>query len=132
MNDVITPPNRLKTETKSASRIEAKSGKALHKKVSQGLKAKEMFSLLAETFQALGDESRVKIVWALAQGELCVGDMALLLEMSQPSVSHHLRILRNMRLVKVRKDGRTAYYSLDDDHIERLLREGIEHVEDLL
>jgi DNA-binding transcriptional ArsR family regulator len=91
-----------------------------------------MFVLLAETFQALGDSSRIQIVWALAQGELCVGDLAQLISMSQPAVSHHLRTLRNLRLVKVRKDGRTSFYSLDDEHIERLLHEGIEHVKDLM
>lgn len=96
------------------------------------LPSKELFILLAETFQALGDTSRVQIVWALAQGELCVGDIARILEMSQPAVSHHLRTLRNLKLVKVRRDGRTLYYSLDDEHIEGLLKEGIEHVEDLL
>jgi ArsR family transcriptional regulator len=96
------------------------------------LKSRETFVLLAETFQALGDTSRVQIVWALSQRELCVGDIAQLLAMSQPAVSHHLRTLRNLRLVKVRRDGRTSFYSLDDDHIEGLLREGIEHVEDLL
>jgi ArsR family transcriptional regulator len=96
------------------------------------LKSRETFILLAETFQALGDTSRVQIVWALSQRELCVGEIAQLLTMSQPAVSHHLRTLRNLRLVKVRRDGRTSYYSLDDEHIEGLLNEGIEHVEDLL
>jgi DNA-binding transcriptional ArsR family regulator len=100
--------------------------------VREGLKSKELFVLLAETFQALGDPSRVQIVWALSQGELCVGDIAQLLSMSQPAVSHHLRTLRNLHLVKVRRDGRTSFYSLDDEHIEGLLKEGIEHVEDLL
>jgi DNA-binding transcriptional ArsR family regulator len=94
--------------------------------------SRQRFLLLAETFQALGDPSRLRIVWALAQGELCVGDVAKLLGMSQPAVSHHLRTLRNMRLVKVRRDGRTTFYSLDDEHIERLLHEGMKHVEDLL
>lgn len=94
--------------------------------------SRQMFVLLAETFQALGDTSRIQIVWSLSHGELCVGEIAELLGMSQPAVSHHLRTLRNLKLVKVRRDGRTAYYSLDDEHIERLLREGIEHVEDLL
>ncbi len=98
----------------------------------EGLKLKETFMLLAETFQALGDASRVQIVWSLSKGELCVSDIAELLEMSQPAVSHHLRTLRNLRLVRVRRDGRTAYYSLDDEHIEVLLEQGIEHVEDLL
>jgi DNA-binding transcriptional ArsR family regulator len=98
----------------------------------EGLKSRQLFVLLAETFQALGDTSRIQIVWALSKEELCVGDIATLLSMSQPAISHHLRTLRNLRLVKVRRDGRTSFYSLDDEHIERLLNEGIEHVEDLL
>ena len=102
------------------------------KQVQQGLKFKKTFYLLAETFQALGDPSRVQIIWALSKGELCVGEMTDLLGMSQPAVSHHLRTLRNLRLVRVRKEGRTAFYSLDDEHIHGLLQEGIEHVEDLL
>jgi DNA-binding transcriptional ArsR family regulator len=101
-------------------------------KLIDGLRAKKLFFLLAETFQALGDSSRIQIVWALSHGELCVGDIAELLKMSQPAVSHHLRTLRNLELVKVRRDGRTSFYSLDDEHIERLLKEGIVHVEDLL
>jgi DNA-binding transcriptional ArsR family regulator len=109
---------------------------ATHRKITQKLKgpyhSKELFFLLAETFQALGDTSRIQIVWALSQGELSVGAIAKLLEMSQPAVSHHLRSLRNLRLVSVRKVGTTAYYSLDDEHIERLLLEGIEHVQDLM
>lgn len=90
------------------------------------------FLLLAETFQALGDSSRVKIVWVLTHGEHSVGEIARQLVMSQPAVSHHLRTLRNLRLVKIRREGRTSYYSLDDLHIERLLHEGIQHVEELL
>jgi DNA-binding transcriptional ArsR family regulator len=101
-------------------------------RILKGLKVRQRFVLLAETFQALGDTSRVQIVWALTHGELSVGDIADLVAMTQPAVSHHLRTLRNLRLVKVRKDGRSSFYSLDDDHIERLLHEGIEHVEDFL
>lgn len=93
---------------------------------------KQKFFLLAETFQALGDSSRVQIVWSLAHKELSVGDLAETHQMSQPAVSHHLRTLRNMRLVKVRKEGRTSFYSLDDAHISRILKEGMRHVEDLL
>ncbi|MBI3535033.1 MAG: helix-turn-helix transcriptional regulator [Deltaproteobacteria bacterium] len=96
------------------------------------MQPKKMFFLLAETFLALGDASRVQIIWALSQGELCVGEIAELLEMSQPTVSHHLRTLRNLKLVKVRKNGRTSSYSLDDKHIENLLHEGIKHVSDFL
>ncbi len=94
--------------------------------------ALRLFSLLAETFKTLGDTSRVQIVWALSHGELCVGDIAELLSMSQSNVSHHLRTLRNLKLVRVRRDHRTLFYKLDDKHIVHLLDEGIEHVEDLL
>ena len=94
--------------------------------------ASALFGLLAETFKTLGDYSRVQIVWALSHGELCVTDIAELLKMSPSAVSHHLRTLRNLQLVKVRRDHRTLYYSLDDKHINHLLDEGMEHVEDLL
>ncbi len=92
----------------------------------------QMFAMLAETFKALGDTSRVQIVWALSHGELCVGDIAELLNMSPSAVSHHLRTLRNLKLVHVRREHRTLFYKLDDKHIEHLLEEGIEHVEDLI
>ncbi|MGE4231844.1 MAG: ArsR/SmtB family transcription factor [Bacteriovoracia bacterium] len=101
-------------------------------KQGSSLRKKGVFFLLAETFQALGDSSRIQIVWALMQGERSVGDLAKSLEMSQPSVSHHLRTLRNLRLVKIRKQGRTSYYSLDDLHINHLMREGLRHVEDFI
>jgi ArsR family transcriptional regulator len=93
---------------------------------------KKLFALLAETFKTLGDYSRIQIVWALSHGELCVGDIAQLLTMSPSAVSHHLRTLRNLKLVNSRREHRTVFYSLDDKHIEHLLEEGIEHVEDLL
>lgn len=96
------------------------------------LKSNQLFLYLAETFQALGDPTRIKIVWSLSQSELCVGEIANATQMSQPAVSHHLRTLRNLKLVRVRRDGRTSFYSLDDVHIERLLKEGIKHVEEFL
>lgn len=92
--------------------------------------AQQLFIQLAETFKTLGDYSRVQIVWALSHGELCVGDIAELLSMSPSAVSHHLRTLRNLNLVRVRREHRTLFYRLDDKHIEHLLEEGIEHVED--
>lgn len=98
----------------------------------KNMRDRGVFYLLAETFQALGDSSRVQIVWALMQGELNVGELADKLGMSQPAVSHHLRTLRNLKLVQIRRAGRTSYYSLDDEHINRLLLEGLNHVEDLL
>ena len=96
------------------------------------LREKKRFLLLAETFQALGDPTRVQMVWLLAQAEHRVGELAEKLSMSQPAVSHHLRVLRQLRLVKFRKTGRISFYALDDHHIEKLLQEGLEHVEELL
>ena len=88
--------------------------------------------LLAETFRVLGDPTRVKIVFALAQEELCVCDLATIVGASQSAVSHSLRTLRHMDLVRYRKHGKIAYYSLDDDHIARLIAEGFEHVHELI
>ncbi len=82
---------------------------------------------LSELFKVLGDETRTKILYLLAQQELCVCDMAELLDMSLPAVSHHLRLLKAMRLVKYRRDGKQVYYSLDDDHIVNLIRQAQEH-----
>lgn len=86
---------------------------------------------LAETFKALSDPTRIKIVNALSSGELCVCDLAAVLEMSQSAVSHQLRQLRNLRLVKFRKEGKVSYYSLDDSHILDLFHRCLEHVNHL-
>jgi len=83
---------------------------------------------LAETFAALCDPTRVRIVFALAGQELCVFDLAHLLGLTGSAVSHQLRLLRGQRLVKYRKEGKLAYYSLDDEHIRNLMEEGIRHV----
>ncbi len=89
-----------------------------------------IYALLAETFKALGDETRARILHILSQRESSVGELTEHLSISQPAVSHHLRILRVMRLVKVRREGRSAFYALDDAHIERLLADGLEHVQE--
>lgn len=87
-----------------------------------------MVRALAETFSALSDPTRVRIVTALTAQELCVADLALLLGISGSAVSHQLRLLRGQRLVKYRKEGRVAFYSLDDDHIRNLMKECVRHV----
>ncbi len=84
---------------------------------------------LADTFKALADPTRVRIISVLAQTELCVCDLAATLGMSQSAVSHQLRLMRQIRLVKNRKQGRMVYYSLDDDHIRDLFQRGLEHIE---
>ena len=85
---------------------------------------------LAETFKALGDPTRVRILDALSHGELCVCDLAALVKMSESAVSHQLRLLRNLRLVKPRRDGRMVFYALDDRHIMTLFRQGLRHVQE--
>ena len=85
---------------------------------------------LAETFNAIGDPTRVRILDALSHGELCVCDLAAVLRLSQSAVSHQLRLLRGIRLVRPRRDGRMVFYALDDKHIIRLFRQGLRHVQE--
>jgi ArsR family transcriptional regulator len=85
---------------------------------------------LAETFRALGDLTRVRMLDALARSELCVQDLAARLHLTESAVSHQLRLLRNMRLVRTRREGRLVFYALDDQHIVGLFEQGLEHVEE--
>jgi len=87
-----------------------------------------VFINLSEIFKTLGDKTRVKILYALSKKELCVCDISAVLDMSISAVSHQLRVLRNMKLVKYRKDGKMVYYSLDDEHVLHLLKMAYEHV----
>ncbi|MFH1912436.1 MAG: metalloregulator ArsR/SmtB family transcription factor [Pseudomonadota bacterium] len=96
----------------------------------QAMKPDATLFKLAASFKVLGDPTRTKIISALLQEELCVCDLASLIGISQSAISHQLRVLRNMNLVKYRKDGRIAYYSLDDDHISSILTAGLKHVEE--
>lgn len=104
------------------------------KKVSSARRASrpaEQVQVVADTFRVLGDPTRLRIVDALSRHELCVCDLALIVGASQSTVSHSLRALRQMRLVRYRKDGKIAYYSLDDEHVARLLPLAFEHAEEL-
>ena len=83
---------------------------------------------LADLFSALSDPTRLRIISVLLEGELNVGEIASQLEMSESAVSHQLRGLRQLRLVRHRKNGRQVYYALDDDHVEKLYRLGLDHV----
>ncbi len=84
---------------------------------------------LADLFSALSDPSRLRIISILLEGERNVGELASQLDMSESAVSHQLRGLRQLRLVRSRKDGRQVFYALDDDHVAKLYRLGLEHVE---
>ena len=98
----------------------------------RAMKSAEAVVALAETFKILGDPTRIKIAFALSREELCVCDIANLLGVSQSAVSHSLRTLRQLKLVKFRKEGKIAYYTLDDEHINNLLDIGFRHIEEML
>ena len=111
----------MKTEYHTLSRAGAR-------KLLQAMIDPDTASELAEAFAAVGDPSRVRILDVLSHKELCVCDLAQLLEMTPSAVSHQLRYLRALRLVKGRKEGRNTLYSLDDEHIVTLFAEGLKHV----
>lgn len=95
------------------------------------MKSEKFFHYLAETFKAMSDPTRTKIIYALGQeSELCVRDIAIIIGTTDSAISHHLRSLRNMKLVKYNKVGKTTFYSLDDIHINNLFAEGLRHVEE--
>ena len=85
---------------------------------------------LAELFKVFGDTTRIRILYVLFESELCVCDIAELLNMSQSAISHQLRVLKQAKLVKNRRDGKTIYYSLSDGHIISILSQGLEHIEE--
>ncbi len=85
---------------------------------------------LSEFFKVFGDSTRIKILYVLSQSEMCVCDIATLLQMGQSAISHQLRILKQMRLVNFRREGKTVFYSLADDHIQTILNQGMEHIEE--
>ena len=83
---------------------------------------------LADLFKVFGDPTRIRILYALSAQELCVCDIASVLDMTQSASSHQLRILKQMKLVKFRREGKTVYYSLADSHVETILNQGLDHV----
>lgn len=92
------------------------------------LPADETLYDLAELFKVFGDSTRVKLLYALFEDELCVCDLARLLGLTQSAVSHQLRVLKGSRLVKPRREGRTVYYSLADEHVRLILAQGMDHI----
>ncbi len=85
---------------------------------------------LAELFKVFGDSTRIKILYVLFQSEMCVCDIAQLLNMSQSAISHQLRVLKQTKLVKYRREGKTVFYSLADSHVTTILNQGLEHIEE--
>ena len=91
----------------------------------------ELIYDLAEFFKVFADSTRMKIIYALMEKELCVCDIAKIVGTTQSAISHQLRVLKQSKLVKFRKEGKEAYYSLDDDHIIEIVKKGREHIEEL-
>lgn len=97
-------------------------------RIEENMPCDEELSDLAEFFRVFGDTTRIRILYVLMQSEMCVCDIATLLGMTQSAISHQLRILKQMELVKNRREGKTVFYSLADGHIKTILSQGIEHI----
>ena len=114
--------------------IETCEVSVIHEDVLARVKAKmpdeEPVYEVSELFKVFGDSTRVKILYALLESELCVCDIAKLMEVSQSAVSHQLRALKNVRLVKSRREGKTVFYSLADRHIRTIINQGMEHIQE--
>ena len=95
------------------------------------LPKEELLYELAEFFKIFGDSSRIRILSLLQQEKLCVGEISELLNLSTSAVSHQLRILRQARLVRYKKIGKEVFYELDDDHIEKIFEQGLEHIQEM-
>jgi DNA-binding transcriptional ArsR family regulator len=99
-------------------------------KAKDGSLASETSEDLCQTFKALGDNTRLQILWALEKQEMCVCDIAAMLDVTESAVSHQLRLLRNLRLVSNRRDGNILYYSLADQHVSQLIQVALEHIQE--
>lgn len=104
----------------------------IHEEVVSRVKAnmpqEERLYDLAELFKVFGDSTRIKILWALDEAELCVCDIAVLLNMTQSAISHQLRVLKQASLVRSRKEGKIVFYALNDEHVKQIFNQGMEHV----
>jgi DNA-binding transcriptional ArsR family regulator len=122
----MTPRTRTSADPSGASYLDPQAVA----RVKAALVDPAIASHLAETFKVLGDPSRVRIVHALSLEELCTRDLASVLGMSESTVSHQLSLLRLLRLVRFRREGRVVYYSLDDDHIRQLFEDSLRHAKE--
>lgn len=100
------------------------------KKIQKELPDDELIFDMAELFKVFGDSTRMKIISALLEDELCVGDIAIITNSTPSAISHQLRVLKQAKLVKYRKEGKIVYYSLDDEHVKQIYEKGREHVEE--
>jgi DNA-binding transcriptional ArsR family regulator len=126
------PSYVLEVELMDENIIESCTCTVIHekvvKKVKKTMPPETILYDLAELFKVFGDTTRIKILYALSASEMCVCDIAALLTMSQSAISHQLRVLKQARLVKYRKEGKVVYYALDDDHVEQIFAQGLCHI----
>lgn len=112
--------------------IERCQCEVIHEDIVNQVKAKmpqeEILYDLAELFKVFGDSTRIRILWALDEAEICVCDIAFLLNMTQSAISHQLRILKQANLVKNRKEGKIVFYSLNDEHVKQIFNQGLIHI----
>lgn len=125
---ILTDENRNQAEM--MEKVSLAEQDEIIKKVLEQQPDDEILYDLAELFKVFGDSTRIKILYAMFEHELCVNDIAGLLNLSQSSVSHQLRILKTSKLVKFRREGKSIYYSLDDEHVRSIISMGMEHVEE--
>ena len=115
-----------------SNKVESCSYNVIHgdviTKVKDNLPSDETLYDLAELFKVFGDTTRVKILCALYESEMCVCDLSVLLNVTQSAISHQLRVLKSARLVKFRRSGKIVYYSLDDEHVMHIFDEGLKHI----
>ena len=100
------------------------------RKVSKQMPSEEALGSLAEFFKLFSDKTRLGILWALSLSEMCVCDLSMLLKMKQPAISQHLKSLRQMHIVRTRRDGKVVFYALDDEHIRTVLGFGLQHIKE--
>jgi DNA-binding transcriptional ArsR family regulator len=111
---------------------QAKTSPIIHENIFMAVKSKmpkdEILYDLADFFKIFGDSTRIKILYALLSSEMCVQDLAELLDMNQSAISHQLRILKQAHVVKHRKEGKFVFYSLDDEHVNQIVAQGMAHL----
>ena len=125
----------MKPAAQSKANVDLLACSILHpvtvRKVFKQMPSERVLDDLAEFFKLFSDKTRVGILWALSLSEMCVCDLSMLLKMKQPAISQHLKYLRQMRMVRTRRDGKVVYYNLDDDHIRSMLDLGQQHIQEL-
>ena len=110
--------------------VECEAHNGVVEKVREGMPEDEILYDLAELYKVFGDSTRIKILYTLFEEELCVCDIASILGMSMSAISHQLRVLKQACLVRYRREGKTVFYSLADDHVRSIIGQGIEHIEE--